>query len=239
MLPAIERRPPQVSAPVMSMGSSASLDAPYTPVLADATDHVQTAVIVPVRCFSGALSRLAGMLNESQRSELMRRMAARVVAAASPHPTYVATDDEAVAAWAGDVGASTISVGRSGLSATAALAVERLASAGIDRVVLAHADLALARTLDPAIGPGMVIVPDTRHDGSNVICVPSAAGFSFAYGEGSFKRHVEEARRLDMTVTVVEDPALAADIDNPDDLLALPAGELISLGLIDLVPRNS
>ena len=166
----------------------------------------------------------------------MRRMASRVVAAAAPHPVHVATDDEEVAAWAPEVGAAAIPVGRPGLSAAASTALDRLASAGAGRVVVAHADLALARTLQPVIGPGMVIAPDRRRDGSNAMCVPAGSGFRFAYGEGSFRRHLAEARRLGLAVAVVDDPALAVDIDRPEDLLALPPQELraLDLGALDL-----
>ena len=81
------------------------------------------------------------------------------------------------------------------------------------------------------MGPGLVIVPDRRRDGSNVLCVPTACGFRFAYGPGSFQRHVAEADRLGLAVTVVDDDALAADMDHPEDLLVLPAPDRLALGL--------
>ena len=109
--------------------------------------------------------------------------------------------------------------------------MDQLAAAGVERAVVAHADLALARTLRPAVGPGLVIVPDRRRDGSNVVCVPTGCGFRFAYGPGSFARHLSEAERLQLAVTVVEDDALAADIDHPEDLLTLPAPDRRALGL--------
>lgn len=196
-----------------------------------------TAVIVPIRSFEGALSRLAGILGEARCRDLMRLMAGRVVAAAEPMPVHVATDDAEVADWAAGLGATVVPAGRPGLTAAVSAAVDHLASAGFERAVVAHADLAMARTLQPAIGPGLSIVPDRRRDGSNVVCVPVAAGFRFSYGPGSFTRHVCEARRLGLAVTVVEDDALAADIDYPEDLLALPPHERLALGLDGLVAR--
>ena len=181
-----------------------------------------TAVIVPIRSFDGALSRLDGVLDHARRKRLMRLMASRVVAAADGMPVHVATDDAEVASWASDIGAGVLRAGRPGLSVAVASAVEFLADAGTERVVVAHADLARARTLRPATGPGLTIVPDWRRDGSNVVCVPAMAGFSFAYGPGSFGRHLAEAERLGLEVTVVDDPDLAADIDYPDDLRHLP-----------------
>ena len=72
----------------------------------------------------------------------------------------MATDDAEVAAWASDLGADVVAVGRPGLNVAVSVAVDRLAEAGVERAVVAHADLALARTLRPAVGPGLVIVPD-------------------------------------------------------------------------------
>ena len=190
-----------------------------------------TAVIVPIRSFEGALSRLAGILGRPGCRDLMRVMAGRVVAAADGLPVYVVTDDPDVAAWAAGLGAAVVPAGRPGLTSAVTVAVDHLASAGIERAVVAHADLPLARSLRPAAGPGLTIVPDRQRDGSNVVCVPTSAGFRFSYGPDSFSRHVAEARRLGLAVTVVEDDALAADIDHPEDLLALPAGDRLALGL--------
>lgn len=204
-----------------------------------AANAATTAVVVPVRSFDGALSRLAGVLDRPRRRDLMRELAGRVVAAGRPHPVHVVTSDPEVAEWAGAVGAAAIRVGEPGpdpaerptataaeggeigLTASVTAAVQRLASAGVQRAVVAHADLPLVESLEAAVGPGLTIAPDRRRDGSNVVCVPAAAGFRFAYGPGSFKRHLAEAGRLGLPVTVVDDPALAWDLDHPEDLAAL------------------
>ncbi len=190
-----------------------------------------TAVVVPIRSFEGALSRLSDVFGPSRCRDLMRLMATRVVAAADGLPVHVATDDTEVAAWAADLGAAVVRAGRPGLTNAVSTAVDLLAATGVERAVVAHGDLARARTLRPAVGPGLTIVPDRHRDGSNVVCVPAAAGFRFSYGPGSFGRHVAEALRLGLAVTVVEDDALAADIDHPEDLLALPAEDRLALGL--------
>lgn len=205
-----------------------------------AANAATTAVVVPVRSFDGALSRLAGVLDPDRRRDLMRELAGRVVAAGWPHPVHVVTSDPEVGEWAGTVGAAAIRLGEPGpgpverlagaaaaeggepgLTASVTAAVERLAAAGVQRVVVAHADLPLAESLEAAVGPGLTIAPDRRRDGSNVVCVPAAAGFRFAYGPGSFERHLAEAERLGLPVTVVDDPALAWDLDHPEDLAAL------------------
>ena len=56
--------------------------------------------------------------------------------------------------------------------------------------------------------------------GTNVVSVPTGAGFTFSYGPGSFQRHGAEARRLGLALRVVREPSLAYDIDVPADLVA-------------------
>ena len=56
----------------------------------------------------------------------------------------------------------------------------------------------------------------------NVLGLPVGCGFEFAYGEGSFDRHLAEAQRLSeaagLEVTVLQDQNLAWDVDEPADL---------------------
>ena len=66
---------------------------------------------------------------------------------------------------------------------------------------------------------GVLVVPDRHLDGTNVISLPSASGFRFAYGPGSFQRHRAEAVRLGLAVTVLADESLQWDVDVPADLL--------------------
>ncbi|MDQ3146768.1 MAG: hypothetical protein M3R01_07505, partial [Actinomycetota bacterium] len=47
---------------------------------------------------------------------------------------------------------------------------------------------------------------------------PSACGFGFAYGAGSFARHVAEVARLGLALRVLRPPELTWDVDLPADL---------------------
>ena len=66
-----------------------------------------------------------------------------------------------------------------------------------------------------------MLVPDHRGDGTPVCSVPVDAPFEFAYGAGSFARHVAAAERAELELRVVRDPALAFDVDVPEDLARL------------------
>jgi 2-phospho-L-lactate/phosphoenolpyruvate guanylyltransferase len=178
------------------------------------------AVLVPVKAFADAKLRLAPALPAEERSRLAQAMAAHVIEAARPLPVAVVCDDAAVADWARHHGALVVWEPGRGLNGAVQAGVERLASAGARRVVVAHADLPLAGPLGWACRfPGVTLVPDRHDDGTNVACVPTESGFTFSYGPGSFQRHGAEARRLGLGLRVVREPMLGHDVDVPADLL--------------------
>ena len=186
---------------------------------------VGVAVLVPVKDFRQAKLRLAGTLAPYEREALARTMASTVVAAARPLPVFVVCDDDGVAAWAEGAGATVLWRPGLGLNGAVTDGVLSLGAVGVERVIVAHSDLPLALRLDwVAALPGLTLVPDRRDDGTNVACVPTGVGFTFAYGPGSFRRHAAEGRRLGLPVRVVREPSLGWDVDVPDDL-AHPALE--------------
>ncbi len=178
-------------------------------------------VLVPVKSFSDAKVRLAGVLDERSRAELARSMATRVLHAADPLPVAVVCDDDDVAKWAIDNGASAIRTDRVGLNPAVAFGVSFLAADQVERVIVAHADLPFATGL-AALGNAevdeVVLVPDRRGDGTNVASIPTGRNFTFRYGPGSFRAHCDEARRLGLSVRVFESTTLGWDVDEPDDL---------------------
>lgn len=179
------------------------------------------AVLVPVKAFRDAKGRLAEALTPGQRAELSRTMAAAVVRAASPLPVWIVCDDDDVATWAAEAGASVLWKPGRGLNGAVNEGVADLAERGVATVIVAHADLPHAQSLAHlADVDGVTLVPDRHDDGTNVAVVPSRSSFVFAYGPGSFRRHTEEAERLGLPLRVVREPRLAWDVDRPDDLLS-------------------
>lgn len=177
------------------------------------------AVLVPVKAFSQAKRRLDGVLTDDERVDLVRRMAARVLAAAAPLPVAVVCDDTEVADWARSRGALVVWEPGRGLNGAVQAGVAYLATMGVASVVVAHADLPRASGLS-TIEPfdGVTLVPDRRDDGTNVLCVPVGRDFRFSYGPGSFRRHLAECERLALAARVLRRPELALDVDWPADL---------------------
>ena len=180
------------------------------------------AVLVPVKAFADSKVRLAPALGPEERATLARAMAERVIAAARQLPVAVVCDDRDVAGWARNLGVLVVWEPGRGLNGAVEAGVAHLAGLGVERVVVAHADLPLADDLTwVADFDGVTLVPDRASDGTNVACVPSDAGFRFAYGPGSFARHEAEARRLGLALRVVHEPSLGWDVDIPADLTSL------------------
>lgn len=175
---------------------------------------------IPVKGFGLAKARLAGVLDAAARSALGRRVAGRTVdvarAVVGGDSVLVVTGDAGVVAWAQAIGVTVIDEGPGGLDGAAAAVVA--AADGQPWAVL-HADLPLltrgdlAAALAVADEAGAAIAPSS--DGGTSL-IASTGGFPFAYGEGSFQRHL----RAIPEAAVVVRPGLALDLDTPADLVA-------------------
>ncbi|HUB70338.1 MAG TPA: 2-phospho-L-lactate guanylyltransferase [Acidimicrobiales bacterium] len=182
----------------------------------------EAAVIIPVKAFANAKMRLAQVLTPRQRADLARKMATHVVGAARPLPVAVVCDDDEVAQWAQQLGARALLEPGLGLNGAVATAYSQLGSEGYKRLIVAHGDLPLATNLSwLADDQGIVIVPDRRDEGTNVISLPAGCGFRFSYGPGSFARHCEEAAKAGTAWRVARVAELAWDVDFPADMAAL------------------
>jgi 2-phospho-L-lactate/phosphoenolpyruvate guanylyltransferase len=183
-------------------------------------------IVVPLRSFAHGKARLAAVLDEPARAVLARTMAERVVGAAGARPVVVVSSAPDVVAWASERDLAVIDDPGS-LDAAADVGRTWVRARGLGRVVIVHADLPLASSLDAVAGDGAtpiaVVVPDHRNDGTPVLSLPAAAPFAFLYGPGSAARHVAEATRCGLDVRVLRDPALGFDVDIEDDLQLLDA----------------
>ena len=163
-------------------------------------------------------ARLAAELDDDHRVALARRLADGVASAAGSMPVVVVTNADDVRTWAGSA--------RSGRHRRSRI-TRRRGPRGLRPSPLRRLHACRRRARRPALGPHpgsaratgalpiIALVPCHRDDGTPVLAVPTDAPFGFAYGPGSFRRHVAEARRLGFGLRVVRDRALAFDVDSP------------------------
>ncbi|MGD9995367.1 MAG: 2-phospho-L-lactate guanylyltransferase [Ilumatobacteraceae bacterium] len=180
---------------------------------------MDAAVLIPIKAFHEAKQRLDPRLDAADRERLARWTAERVLAAAGELPTYVVCDDRAVAGFAADHGATVLWEQGQGLNGAVSNAARALRDLGHSHVVVAHGDLPRPQPLAALVRPASItVVPDLRHDGTNVLAFPAATAMTIAYGAGSFRRHLAAASATGTAVWVVHDRFLALDIDFPSDL---------------------
>jgi len=145
-------------------------------------------------------------------------MAERVIAAARPLPTFVACDDDEVASWAESLGAQVLWGPGLGLNGAIDQGIDTIAGKGADHVIISHGDLPLANDLRRVARAGqIVLVPDRRRDGTNVLARPCRVTLPASYGGGSFRSHLDAALASGSPVTIRIDQHLSIDIDTIDD----------------------
>ena len=184
-----------------------------------------TWAIIPVKASLDSKSRLAEVLNPSERAALVEAMLARVLAAAreARNVSRVCLLGAPGGAYGGEV--AWLDDPGGGLNAAVTAALAQADAQGASRVVLIHADLPLVTPRDVellAAAPAgeIAVAPDRHGTGTNAISLPlpQAKGFSFAFGPDSFARHNAEALRRGFRIGEVHSPGLARDIDEPGDL---------------------
>ena len=183
---------------------------------------MQIAVIIPVKSFGLAKGRLADTLSPVERAGLSQRCAEQVVRAAAPWPVYVVCADDEIAGWASSHGARAVLCATPGLDVAVAAGRQAAITDGCDHIVVAHADLPLARSFahiprDNAVS----LVPDRHRDGTNVLSFPAHSPMTTAYGPGSCDNHIALAHAAGLAVEIIDDVDLALDLDTADDLREL------------------
>jgi len=189
--------------------------------VSDAQHAPSAVLLVPVKAFGRAKGRLSSALTPSQRVGLARAMADVVIGAAGSLAVTVVCDDDEVAGWARQRGASVCWTPGLDLNGALGEALTQATEAGTERVVIAHADLPFASGLADLAVVGereVVIAPDRHGDGTNVLSIPTAHRFKLGYGPGSFAVHCAQARDLGLELVELADPALGWDVDEPADL---------------------
>lgn len=186
--------------------------------------------IVPVKPLQRGKSRLSEVLTQDERADLNRRLLAHTLetlsAIADIEQVLVISRDQAALSLARELGARTIQehgAPRLNLALTRATIIAKThATRG---VLILPADLPLITPEDilellrlAEDPPVVVVAPDHRRQGTNALLVCPAGLIDYEFGPGSFKRHCERARQAGARLEICELPALALDMDLPEDL---------------------
>ena len=189
-------------------------------------------VVVPVKRFSNAKTRLAPLLSAAERESLAQAMLNDVLSALGQSRlvagVLVVSREVRARYMAERAGGLFLEETGSGLSAAVTQASRWLATHGQRDMLMLPGDVPLvsASEIDRVMSthrgaPAVTMVPDREHDGTNALAVSPADVLPFAFGGGSFTQHRHAAEALGITPTILRLPGLALDIDNPIDLQTL------------------
>jgi 2-phospho-L-lactate guanylyltransferase len=192
---------------------------------------LRTQAIVPIKSFSSAKQRLAGVLAAGSRRSLVQAMFADVLAALRrcdgiERIVVVTADPVADSIARGDGVPVLHDDASSGQSAATQIGIADAIANGFDRVLLVPGDTPL---LDPAEvdelldrtardGIEVAIVPDRHGTGTNALVLAPPDAMPPSFGEGSFERHLAAARDAGRSCRAEAVGSLAPDVDTPDDL---------------------
>jgi 2-phospho-L-lactate/phosphoenolpyruvate guanylyltransferase len=190
-------------------------------------------VAVPIKDLSAAKQRLAGVLTLAERDQLARAMlrdVLRALAAADLDRVWVVTREPAAAAIARALGAEPlVEAENRGHTAAVALAQAEAARRAARVFLTVPGDVprvtadevrALARAATRGVP---AFVPSRSGLGTNGVALAPPDAMALTFGEPSFARHLETARRHGLAPRILPLPGLGLDIDGPEDLTALLA----------------
>ena len=187
--------------------------------------------IVPVKPLRRGKSRLAEMLTEDERTELNSQLLAHTLATLKKTPeveeVLVVSRDPKALAIARDHNARTIRENSSPSLNTAlerATAVAKMYTSNGVLIVPADLPLISQEDIQKIISVGnrlkriVVITPDRHKNGTNALLVSPAGIIDYDYGEKSFERHCERARKAGAKLEICTLPSIELDLDLPEDL---------------------
>ncbi len=186
--------------------------------------------IVPVKPLRRGKSRLAGALSEDERAELNRRLLENTIHTLHElreiEEVLVVSRDSSALSLARELGARTLQEdGAPALNTAlkrATVVAQVHASHGVlilpaDLPLVSRQDILtlISRATQP---PVVVIAPDRHEQGTNALLLSPADIIEYDFGENSFKRHCERARKAGARLEIVKLPSLGLDLDLPEDL---------------------
>jgi 2-phospho-L-lactate guanylyltransferase len=210
--------------------------------------------LVPFKALDHAKSRLAGALEPADRRALVRGMGARVVGALLESDVVeriglVGADPVLAGRWRDDP--RVVAVRATGLSLNRDLEIGRrwALRQGADTLLIALGDLPLltssavremvALAGAPSRARTVVIAPDRRKDGTNLLLMAPTDLLPLAYGRHSLAHHLNAARRVGVEPALYRAEAASFDVDTPADLAQLVARGLWPLDARELVMEES
>jgi len=185
-------------------------------------------VLIPVKPFRRAKSRLSPVISKPIRAALARSLLSRTLDTLAscdlPLATCVVSRDMTALDLARRQGATALAESESGLNAALNQAREWALTRGAQAVLVIPADLPrlasgdILTMLDLAREPRCVVIaPDARGEGTNALLLRPPDALNFAFGPQSFYEHCAQAETSQLALHIYRSPTVALDLDTPAD----------------------
>ncbi len=186
--------------------------------------------LVPARDFRMGKSRLAPALDEDMRAELSRWMLERVLNTLNEvrgiDEIAVLSDGDGALSLGEALGAERIRCPARDMNADLELGRGWALERGARWLLIVHGDLPalepseVEAMLDSAAGGsgGCAVLMPSVDGGTNGILLGPPGALPFAFGPGSFKRHLDSARAQNLQTVRFESPGFRLDVDTLSDL---------------------
>jgi len=193
--------------------------------------------LLPLKDFTDAKQRLSGVLSPHERRHLFHLMVEDVLDVLANHElidkTVIVSDEPAAKLLAEHYAVEfwpEQSLAVKGLNGTVTAVARRLQQQGVDSLLVVHGDLPLISSQQitdliaaQASAPGVTVVADRHHLGTNcMLCSPPAV-IDFHYGDNSYHKHRQASQNAGVNFSEIALDGIACDIDNPEDLMVLLA----------------
>ncbi|HSM24775.1 MAG TPA: 2-phospho-L-lactate guanylyltransferase [Anaerolineaceae bacterium] len=186
-------------------------------------------MIVPVKPLRRSKSKLTNVLSEDERTLLNLQMYENTLKVLKeikiPHQVLVVSKDSSVLSVARRYKAKTLQEdGESGLNLALKKAIQVIKAYNAQSILILPADLPFINKEDlegvmnfQSNGSFMLISPDRKMSGTNLLFLSPPDLIDFSFGMGSFERHVRQAQQKNATIEVRKFSGSDLDIDSPED----------------------
>lgn len=195
--------------------------------------------IVPIKPLRRGKSRLSELLSEQERLKLNHQLFIHTIevlqAVEAISDILVVSRDSDVLTESREMGVRTVTEnGTPELNSALRRASLFSGTFSSEGILIVPADLPLLTPQDVVDflrlrtqPPMIVIAPDRRQQGTNMLFTDPADLLTFSFGLDSFHKHCELAKSKDAQIAVYENENIALDLDIPEDYEILSSKTLL------------
>ena len=185
--------------------------------------------IIPIKPLKRGKSRLSDVLSQEKREELNQYLLSYTLQCLKNIKTIdhiiVISHDPLALTLARNFGAKTVIENRnSNINRALRKATKAAKAINSSKIIIVPADLPLLTKEDILFvinesgnPPEIVIVPDRRKSGTNVLFINPIGTMKYEFGECSFKKHLKQAEIKEINIKICIRENLSFDLDLPED----------------------